>query len=233
MLSDTRTNAGVDNIRTIVKMHVFEKPGERVISVLTSGNLAISQAVVNLLTDGFESAISGKTESLYTVPSMSRAAQLVSEAVRQVYSLEGPALKEHGIGFEVGLMMGGQIKGRLLRMYQIYAAGNYIEATEHTPFMQLGEHKYGKPILDRAVKYDMHLYDAVKLVLVSMDSTLRSNLSVGPPLDLLVYKRDALHVDIRRHIKEDDTYFRKVCDQWGAALREAHQHIPRPDWPRD
>jgi len=133
----------------------------------------------------------------------------------------------------VGLLLGGQIKGREMRLFQVYAAGNFIEVTQDTPFLQLGEHKYGKPILDRAVTYDMHVYDAIKLVLVSMDSTLRSNLSVGPPLDLLVYKRDSLRVDIHRRILEDDPYFRNVRERWSSALREAYLHIPRPDWARD
>ncbi len=233
MLSDTRTNAGLDNIATFGKMHVFERPGERMIAVMTSGNLAISQAVLSLLNAGVEVAGSGKIETLYSVPSMFRAAQIVSEAVRQTFKVHGDAMMSQGINFDVGLMLGGQIKGREMRLYHIYAAGNFIEATEDTPFLQLGEHKYGKPILDRAVTYDIDLYDAIKLVLVSMDSTLRSNLSVGPPLDLLVYRRGALHTEIRRRITEDDPYFRNVRERWSSALRDAYQHIPRPDWKQD
>lgn len=233
MLSDTRTNAGFDNIATFGKMHVFEQPGERLITLMTSGNLAISQAVLSVLSDGLEHVGSGRIETLYTVPSMFRAAQMVSEAVRQTYGVHGEAMKAQGIGFDIGLILGGQIKGREMRLFQIYAAGNFIEATEDTPFLQLGEHKYGKPILDRAVTYGINLYDAIKLVLISMDSTLRSNLSVGLPLDLLIYKRNTLCVDIRRRIMEDDPYFRAVSGQWSQALREAYQLIPRPDWARE
>lgn len=233
MLSDTRTNAGVDNIATFCKMHVFENAQDRMIALMTSGNLAISQAVVSLLNDGVEFGDSGKLETLYSVPSMFRAAQLVSEAVRQTYNVHKEAMQSQGISFEVGMMLGGQIKGREMRLYQVYSAGNFIEATEDTPFLQLGEHKYGKPILDRAVTYDVHPHDAIKLALVSMDSTLRSNLSVGMPLDLLVYSRDALSATIRRRIQEDDPYFRQVRDYWSTALREAYQRLPRPDWARE
>jgi len=130
----------------------------------------------------------------------------------------------------VSILLAGQIAGRRMRLFQIYSAGNFIEATEETPFLQIGEHKYGKPILDRAARYDTPLYDAIKLVLVSMDSTLRSNLSVGLPIDLLVYRRDACRTDIRRRIHGDDPYFRQISEQWSSALREAYRAIPRPDW---
>jgi putative proteasome-type protease len=230
MLADTRTNAGVDNIATFAKLHVFEKPGERMITLSTSGNLAITQSVVNQVTEGFESEVSGKVESLYTVPSLFRAAQLVGEAIRRVFTTYGETMKQQNVGFEVVLLLGGQIKGHELRLFQIYAAGNFIEATEDTPFLQIGEHKYGKPILDRAARYDIDLRDAVKLALVSMDSTLRSNLTVGLPMDLVVYRRDALKIELRRRITEDDPYFRGLREQWSTALREAYKHIPMPDW---
>lgn len=233
MLSDTRTNAGLDNIATFGKMHVFEQPGERMIALMTSGNLAVSQAVLNLLADGIENTASGKTETMYSVPGMFRAAQLVSEAVRLAYHVHGETMQSQGVTFDIGLLLGGQIKGRAMRLYQIYPAGNFIETTEDTPFLQLGEHKYGKPILDRAVTYDIDLFDAIKLALISMDSTLRSNLSVGMPLDLLMYRRDAMKIDIRRRIAEDDPYFRHLREYWSGALREAHQRLPRPDWAQD
>lgn len=230
MLSDTRTNAGLDNIATFGKMHIFEKPDDRMIALMTSGNLAISQAVISLLNDGVETGQGGNPETLYSAPSMFRAAQIVSEAVRQTYNVHREAMQSQGVSFEVGMMLGGQIRGREMRLYQVYSAGNFIEATEDTPFLQLGEHKYGKPILDRAVTYDIDPYDAIKLALVSMDSTLRSNLSVGMPLDLLMYRRDALKLEIRRRISDDDPYFRHLREYWSGALREAHQRLPRPDW---
>lgn len=228
MLSDTRTNAGVDNISIFSKMHVFETPGQRVLILLAAGNLAITQSVVNLLNEGVE--IDGEVETLLTVRSMFRAAQLVGEAVRRVYRTDGPALAAQNVGFEASFLLGGQIKDRTMRLFQIYSAGNFIEATPDTPFLQIGEHKYGKPILDRAARHDTDLYDGVKLALVSMDSTLRSNLTVGLPIDLLVYRRDALRVELRRRLTEDDDYFRMIRDRWSEALREAYRAIPRPDW---
>jgi putative proteasome-type protease len=229
MLSDTRTNAGVDNISTFAKMHIFEVPGERFITLLTSGNLAIAQSIVSLLREGVESG--ERTETLLTVPSMFRGAQLVGEAVRQIYRIDGPALVEQKINFDVMLLLGGEIKGDM-RLFQIYAAGNFIEATQDTPFLQIGEHKYGKPILDRVVTYGTDLYDGVKLVLISMDSTLRSNLTVGMPVDLLVYRRGALTPELKRRLTDEDAYFKMIRDSWSTALREAYQTIPRPNWAR-
>jgi putative proteasome-type protease len=228
LLSDTRTNAGVDNISTFSKMHVFEKPGERLITLLTAGNLAMSQAVVNMLGEGIER--DGKSETPLTVPSMFRAAQLVGEAVRQVYRIDAPALQAQNLAFDISILLGGQIKGRTMRLFQVYAAGNFIEATTDTPFLQIGEHKYGKPILDRTAAHDTPLYDGVKLALVSMDSTLRSNLTVGLPIDLLVYRRDGLKPELRRRVTEDDEYFRMIRERWSAALREAYRAIPPPSW---
>ena len=228
LLSDTRTSAGVDNISTFSKMHVFEVPGERVVALLAAGNLGITQSVVNLLNEGIET--DGITETPLTVKSMFRAAQLVGEAVRQVYRIDGAGLQAQNVPFEISFLLGGQIRGRSLRLFQIYSAGNFIEATPDTPFLQVGEHKYGKPILDRAARFDTDLYDGVKLALVSMDSTLRSNLTVGLPIDLLVYRRDAFSIELRRRITEDDEYFRMIRERWSEALREAYRSIPRPDW---
>ncbi|MDX5362485.1 MAG: proteasome-type protease [Alphaproteobacteria bacterium] len=230
LLSDTRTNAGVDHISTFGKMHLFENPGERVMVMLTAGNLALSQAIVNMLAEGLEDEATGKVETLMSVPTMFRAAQLVGRAVREAYRIDGEALKEQGVSFDVSLLLGGQIAGRTMRLFQIYAAGNFIEATADTPFLQIGEHKYGKPILDRAVTFDTDLYDGVKLALISMDSTLRSNLTVGMPIDLVVIRRDAAQVELRRRIMEDDGYFRMISESWSEALRAAHRAIPRPDW---
>ena len=228
MLSDTRTNAGVDHISTFSKMHVYAVAEERYIALLTSGNLAVTQAVVNLLHEGIESE--ERMETLYTVPTMFKAAQLVGEAVRRVYRADGQALQAQNVQFDVSILLGGQLKGRSTRLFEIYPAGNFIEATPDTPFLQIGEHKYGKPILDRAVHYDTELYEGAKLVLISMDSTLRSNLTVGLPIDLLVYRRNALKAEVKRRITEDDPYFRMIRERWSQALREAHLAIPPPDW---
>jgi len=229
LLSDTRTNAGVDNISIFSKMHIFQIPDERFIALLTAGNLAIAQAVVNLLHEGIDS--DERVETLYSVPTMFRAAQLVGEAVRRVYRVDGEAMQAQNVTFDVSILLGGEIKGRKrARLFQIYSAGNFIEATPDTPFLQIGEHKYGKPILDRVVQYDTDLYDGVKLVLVSMDSTLRSNLTVGMPIDLLVYRRGALVPELRRRITEEDEYFRAIRERWSEALRETYRAMPRPNW---
>jgi putative proteasome-type protease len=230
MLADTRTNAGVDNISTFRKLHLFEAPGERSICLAVSGNLAITQAVVSLLTEGFESELTGGTASLHSVDTMFEAAQLVGEAVRRVWRLDGEALREQHVGFDVTLLLGGQIQGSPLRLFLVYSAGNFIEATEDTPFLQIGEHKYGKPILDRAVRFGTVIPDGVKLALISMDSTLRSNLTVGLPIDLVVYRRDAAQAEVNLRLGEDDAYFRMIRERWSLALQDAHRAIPRPDW---
>jgi len=230
MLSDTRTNAGVDNIACFAKMHLVEVPGERVICLTTAGNLSVAQSVVNLVTEGFQSELSGETESISSVPTMFRAAQLVGEAVSKVFTVHGESMKAQNVADDVAVLLGGQIRGRTMRLFEIYSAGNFIEATEDTPFLQIGEHKYGKPILDRAAQYDTDPWDAVKLALVSMDSTLRSNLTVGLPVDLMVYRRDTLKVALKRRINEDDQYFRALRESWSKALRDAYRAIPRPDW---
>lgn len=230
MLADSRTNAGVDHISTFSKLHVFEEPGRRMIALMTAGNLAITQAVVNMVQEGLENPKTGEVETIETVPSMFRAAQLVGDAVRQVYRTDGEALQAQGVPFDVSLLVGGQILGRSMRLFQVYAAGNFIEATEDTPFLQIGERKYGKPILDRSVTPGTPLPEAVKLALISMDSTLRSNLTVGMPIDLLVYQRDSCRVGLRRRITEDDPYFRMIRERWSDALRAAYRAIPEPDF---
>ena len=230
MLADTRTNAGMDNISTFGKLHVFHKPGERMIALMTAGNLAVSQAVVNLVQEGLPEPESGEKETIYSVPTMFRAAALVGEAVRHVHKVHGEAMRKQDVRFDVSVLVGGQLAGRTLRLFNIYAAGNFIEATSDTPFLQIGEHKYGKPILDRAVRPDMPLADGVKLALISMDSTLRSNLSVGLPLDLLVFRRDDLTLPAVRRIGEHDPYFQMIRERWSSALRDAHRAMPSPDW---
>ncbi|MBO1073918.1 proteasome-type protease [Roseomonas marmotae] len=228
MLADTRTNAGVDNISTFSKMHTATSPGERMLCLLSAGNLAITQAVWNRLCEGV--ALEGEKHTLFTIPSMFRAAQLVGAAIRAVHASDGPSLKALGIGFDVSIMLGGQIAGGPVRLYLVYAAGNFIEATPDTPFLQIGEHKYGKPILDRALNHQTSLEDGVKLTLVSMDSTLRSNLSVGLPLDLLVYKAGRYEVRLQQRVTEADPYFRDLREAWSVALRDAYQAMPCPGW---
>ena len=207
MLADTRTNGGVDNICCFSKMHVFNAPGERQIAAMTAGNLAVSQAVMNLIREGMPDPQTGELRTVYSVPGMFEAASLVGEAVRWVFEKHGKVMRAQKVPFDVSVLLGGQVAGGTQRLFQIYAAGNFIEATRDTPFLQVGEHKYGKPILDRSVGSDTRLPDGVKLALLSMDSTLRSNLSVGMPLDLLVYRRDEIDGGMQRRIGEGDAYF--------------------------
>ncbi len=228
LLSDTRTNAGVDHISVFGKTFLEEVPGERVIALMTAGNLAISQGVWSRLQEGV--ALDGSIHTLRDVPSMFRAAQLVGAAVRQVYATDGPTMAAQGVGFDVSILVAGQIGAAPPRLLLVYAAGNFIEATPDTPFLQIGEHKYGKPILDRAVMPSTPLADGVTLALISMDSTLRSNLTVGLPIDLTVIRRDALRATLRRRITEEDEYFRVIREGWSRSLREAYQALPRPDW---
>lgn len=230
MMADTRTNAGVDNIATFRKLHVFEIPGERVITLATAGNLSVSQTVLSLLTEGIEDRETGRIETLLTVSSMTRAVQLVGQAIRQVYTMDGADIEKHNMAFDVTMLLGGQIGHVPMRLYQIYSAGNAIEATVDTPFLQIGEPKYGKPILDRAIAHDTSLMEALKLGLISMDSTLKSNLGVGLPIDVAALKRDALKTGLKYRIQEDEPYFRDLRERWSAALRAAHQAIPHPPY---
>jgi len=232
MLADTRTNAGMDNISTFTKLQQFYRQGDRMIATMTAGNLAVSQAVINLLQDGMVDPETGALETIYSVKSMFDAAALAGRAVRQVHRIHGEAMKDTGVTFDVSILMGGQLAGRTMRLFHVYAAGNFIEATRDTPFLQIGEHKYGKPILDRSVTSATTLSDGVKLSLISMDSTLRSNLSVGLPLDLLVYRNDSID-DIETHrITEHDPYFAMIRERWSTALRDTQRSIPSPDWLR-
>ncbi|MGO4707050.1 peptidase [Microvirga sp. 2MCAF38] len=230
MIADTRTNAGVDNIATFRKLHLFEVPGERVVTLATAGNLSASQTVLSLLTEGIEDPETGRTETLLTASSMFKAAQLVGSAIRQVYARDGVEMEKHGMTFDVTMLLGGQIGHQPMRLYQIYSAGNAIEATQDTPFLQIGEPKYGKPILDRAIAYDTSLIEGLKLGLISMDSTLKSNLGVGLPIDIVVARRDALKAGVNYRIQEDEPYFRDLRERWSAALRAAHQAIPHPPY---
>jgi putative proteasome-type protease len=230
MIADTRTNAGIDNIATFRKLHVFEQPGERILGVCTSGNLSVSQAVLNYVQEGLENPETGALDTLMTMPSMFKAAQLIGRAIRTVYDLDGRSLEEHHAKFDVAMLFGGQIRGGKMRLFMIYSAGNFIEVTVDTPYFQIGEHKYGKPILDRAVNFSTDIEDALKLGLLSMDSTMRSNLGVGMPIDILVARRDTMAAEISHRIEPGEPYFHDLRERWSAALRAAHLAIPRPPY---
>lgn len=230
MIADTRTNAGLDNISTFRKLHLFEEPGERVMMLATAGNLSVTQGVVNLLTEGLEDEETHEVERLMEASSMLQAAQLVGRAVRRSLSIAGGGAEQSGVSFEVSLLFGGQIGTGALRLFMIYTAGNFIECTPDTPYLQIGEHKYGKPILDRAVSFDSDILDALKIGLISMDSTIRSNLSVGLPIDLALLRRGALRTEIATRIDGADPYFQDLRESWSRALRAAHMAIPTPPY---
>jgi len=230
MIADTRTNAGLDNISTFRKLHVFAKPGERVMAIASAGNLAISQSVLSMLTEGLENPAAGEVETLMNAPTMFQGVQRVGRAIRAVHATEAAALKAEEVSFDVSFLFGGQIKGARMRLFMVYTAGNFIECTSDTPYLQIGEHKYGKPVLDRAMHYDVELYEALKASLISMDSTMRSNLGVGLPIDLLVVRTDACEADLVHRIEAGEPYFHDLRSRWSAALRAAHQSIPRPPY---
>jgi putative proteasome-type protease len=229
-LSDSRTSAGVDQISTFRKTTVFERPGERVIVMLSAGNLAITQGVLNLLAESLASQ-DPATVSLHNCPNMFEAARCVGDALREMHARDGEALKSQGVEFNATFIVGGQIKGEAPRLFNLYAAGNFIEASPDTTYFQVGESKYGKPIMDRVTRRSMALSEAAKCALISMDSTIRSNLTVGPPLDLVIVRRDEHRVASHVNIDAEDRYFQMIRSAWGEALREAFSELPNPDWP--
>lgn len=221
--SDSRTNAGLDNFAKFSKMTAFERRGDRVIVMMSSGGLAGTQAVISLLKQRGDAA---DTPSLWNARTMFDAALLVSDAVRDVDRRDSPYLAENPAGFNASFIMGGQIRGEPARLFRVYAEGNFIEAAPETPYFQTGETKYGKPILDRVVTPSTTLRDTAKCVLVSFDSTMRSNLSVGMPIDLICYRRDSLEIGTRRRFDEGDPYFTELSAQWSAGVRTVFSHLP-------
>ena len=230
MIADTRTNAGLDNVSTFRKLHVYTEPGERIMALASSGNLSLSQTVRSTLTEGVENPETGELETLMNAPTMFKAAQRIGRTVRTVQNAEGNALDAAEVDHDVAFLFGGQIKGGRLRLFMIYSAGNFIECTTDTPYLQIGEHKYGKPVLDRAINFDTDLYDALKIGLISMDSTMRSNLAVGLPIDILVLRRDTCNSEVDYRIEPGEPYFQDLRESWSAALRAAHIAIPRPPY---
>src|SRR5574337_746609 len=224
LASDSRTNAGVDQIGNFRKMSVFERPGDRVIVMLSSGNLAVTQGVVALL----EQRIQMHQQNIWNTSSMYDIAYLVGETLREVQKRDGPYLLQHNIDASAGFILGGQICGERHRLFNIYTEGNFIEATQDTPYCQNGEIKYGKPMLDRVITYSTGLMEAAKCVLISFDSTMRSNISVGPPIDLLCYERDSLKVGLQRRLGEQDAYFDEVRQRWGEGLKRLFTDLPDP-----
>ncbi|WP_137817771.1 proteasome-type protease [Pseudomonas sp. 2FG] len=224
-VSDSRTNAGVDHIATFRKLHVFGVPGERLIVLQSAGNLATSQSVISLL----RHRLNGEGEHLHSVSSLFAAATLVGDTVREVLTRDGGAATlTQGVDLGCSFLLGGQIRGEAPALYNLYPQGNFIASTEDTPYFQIGESKYGKPILDRALSHQTTLQQALRCALISFDSTIRSNLSVGMPLDLLVYRTDSLEVPTGFRVHEGDAYFEEIRQQWCRGLRELLGQLPAP-----
>lgn len=225
-LSDSRTNAGVDQIGTFRKMSVFENPGDRMMVLMSAGNLSISQAIRQMIAE----YLSPDGTSIWTASSMVEAAQIVGQCIRSVHQRDADALEKFGIDFNVSLIFGGQIRGERCRLFLMYSAGNFIESHDENPYFQIGESKYGKPIVDRVITPSTPLDEAAKCALISMDSTLRSNISVGFPLDLLVYGAESLSVGRFVTIDEKNQYFQMIRSTWGQQLKSVFESIPDPVW---
>ena len=224
--SDSRTHAGVDDYASFCKMTVFERAGDRVLALLSAGGLAATQAVISVLRRRAEAA----APHIWSVTSMFDVANLVSDAMRDIERRDGPFLEAGGLKFNASFILGGQIAGEPMRLFRLYAEGNFIEASRETSFLQIGEAKYGKPILDLAVSSSASLEDATKCVLVSFDSTMLSNLSVGMPIDLLCYARDSLRVSMRRRFDKGDRYFQMLTQQWMEGTRMVFRDLPPLEW---
>ncbi|HEV7731254.1 MAG TPA: peptidase [Candidatus Binatia bacterium] len=228
MASDSRTNAGIDNFAKFCKMTVFEQADDRVLVLLSSGNLAGTQAVINVLKQ--RSATLDGPPNLRTARTMFDVAVLVSDAVRDIERRDAPFLDGGPIAFNASFIIGGQIKGEPPRLFRVYAEGNFIEAGVDTPFLQTGEAKYGKPIIDRVISPTTTLADATKCILVSFDSTMRSNLSVGMPIDLVCYERDSFSIRMRRRFDQGDAYFTALSDEWRDGVRKVFRELPTLEW---
>lgn len=234
LASDSRTHAGVDNFASFCKMTVFERPGDRVVILLSSGNLAGTQAVVSVLRQrgdaGKALPAAEAPMHLWNARTMFDVAVLVSDATREIERRDGVHLEKSAVRFDASFIIGGQIKGEPMRLFRTFAEGNFIEAQQETPFFQTGEAKYGKPIIDRVITPKTSLADATKCVLVSFDSTMRSNLSVGMPIDLVCYEKDSLAVKMRRRLDQDDPYFKALSKEWSEGVRAVFKHLPALPW---
>ncbi len=229
-LSDSRTNAGLDQINTFRKMMVYERPADRFMVLLSAGNLSISQSVREILQVEKLDNGTGVPLTIWNATSLFDAARVLGSAVRRVYDQDGPSLKAAGIEFNASFILGGQIGHEPMRLFLVYSAGNFIEATRETCYFQIGESKYGKPVLDRLITPSTELDEAAKCALVSMDSTMKSNLSVGPPLDLVVYEANRFETDKIVCIDMNNPYYRMLHSSWGQKLREVFDSLEDPVW---
>ena len=229
MIADTRTNAGVDNISSYRKLHVVNRPGERVLSICTAGNLSVTQSALAMAREGVHLNVGEPPETLETAPSLFRCAQLLGHALRETRLSIAPALEADSLNTSASMLLGGQIAGGRMGLYLIYSQGNFIECGRDTPYLQVGELKYGKPILESGLAWDTRLAEAVKLGLISFSTAIRCNVGVGAPLDLLTLRRDFLSAEERR-IEEDDPYFTDLHEQWTRAQTTARRSMPAPPW---
>jgi putative proteasome-type protease len=229
MIADTRTNAGVDNISSYRKLHVVDRPGERILGVCTSGNLSVTQTALAMAGEGVHLNVGEEPETLETAPTLFRCAQLLGHALRNVRQSIAPALQADSLNTSASMLLGGQIAGGELGLYLIYSQGNFIECGRDTPYLQIGELKYGKPILESGLASDTPLAEAVKLGLISFSTTMRSNVGVGAPFDILTVRRDFLSGEQRR-VEEDDVYFNDLHEQWTRAQTHARRQMPAPPW---
>jgi putative proteasome-type protease len=226
--ADSRTNAGVDQIGRFSKLRVFAREGERVVVTLSSGNLSMTQSALNILE---QRARSGDSQlQLWNAPSMFDIARLVGDALREVKTRDGPYLLQNNIDSHATFIVGGQVRGEPPRLFEVYSEGNFIEATADTCYFQIGESKYGKPVIDRVITRGTSLQEATKCTIVSFDSTMRSNISVGLPIDLAVYETDGLRLKLQKRIEESDPYFQMIHTQWGEGLRRVFAELPNPEW---
>ena len=226
--SDSRTNAGVDHIARFSKMRVFARDADRVVVMLSSGNLSVTQNAINILE---QQARGGESDHhIWTAMSMFEVARLLGDALREVRARDGPYMVQNNIDASASFIVGGQVHGEAPRLFEVYSEGNFIEATPDTCYFQIGESKYGKPVIDRVVHRGTTLLDATKCTIVSFDSTMRSNISVGLPIDLLAYDADSLRIKMQRRVDESDPYFQMVHTQWGEGLRRVFAQLPDPDW---
>jgi putative proteasome-type protease len=229
LASDSRSNAGIDRVSTFRKMFIFEQPGEHFFGLLAAGNLSLTQGVVSLI--GEWQGSGDPQRDLFAVTSMFGAARIVGAAIREIHKVDGGYLQQQDVDFSGSFILAGQVQGGQLRLFMVYDAGNFIEATGDTTYFQIGEVKYGKPILDRIVRREMSLGDAAKCALISIDSTMRSNVSVGAPIDLMIYRRDSLTPSFSVRVEDDDPYFQALREGWGAAIHKAfHDLGADPDW---
>ena len=224
--SDSRTNAGIDQISSFKKMRHFFNANDRAIVILSSGNLSITQTAINLIE---QNSRHPERRNILNAESMFDVAQLLGDCLREVRKTDMVYLSQSNIDSGVNFIVGGQIKGERMRLFLVYSEGNFIEVSEENPYFQIGETKYGKPIIDRVIKPDTALNDAVKCTLVSFDSTMRSNLSVGFPIDLVCYNVDSLQLDFQ-HITQDDPYFSQISHNWCDGLRNVFASLPNPTW---